>query len=329
MTRVLQMLCQNGRCPFLHGHGKDLHDRGEGRSGGATTPMNSTLFLMNFSQCAILALLVVLGTPLRAQGLAAEEIVLRSLERDRMNFERGKDYTYLQRQITRQYGKEGRLSKQESETYDVINIDGTRYRKKIAENDQPLSGKQAEKAQKEFEQELEKRRRESPEERRKRLARQEKDRREGREFLEEIPRAFRFRLLREDLVDGLPAWVIEARPEPGFQPRAKRADLLKSFEGTLWIDQKEYQWVQVQARTIRTVSFAGFLARLDPGAILEFRQTRVNNELWMPSKAHTRIEGRLALLKKVRAEVDVDWMNYRKFQTDSKLLSVEELPPPQ
>lgn len=253
------------------------------------------------------------------------DIVRRSLEQDRTNFERARDYTFVERSELRRYSRKGQLTKTESETFDVLILGGRPYKKLVAKDDRPLSQKEAEKAEREFEKELRKRRGESGRERRALLEKEERRRRESREFLAEIPRAFHFRMAGVDSIDGFPVWVIDAEPRADFKPSAKRADLLPKFRGRIWIAQNDLQWVRVEAETVDTVSFGLFLARLGPGARLTFEQHRVNDEIWLPSRATTKLNARLALLKSFNAEVDVAWRDYRKFQTDSRIVSTQEL----
>lgn len=253
------------------------------------------------------------------------DIVRRSLEQDRTNFERARDYTFVERSEFRRFSGKGRLTKTESETFDVLILGGRPYKKLIAKDDRPLSAKEAEKAAREFEKELRKRRGETERERRALLEKDERRRRESREFLAEIPRAFTFRMAGVESIDGLPVWVIDAEPRADFKPSAKRANLLPKFRGRIWIAQNDLQWVRVEAETVDTVSFGLFLARLGPGARLTFEQHRVNDEIWLPSRATTRLSARVALLKTFNAEVDVAWRDYRKFQTDSRIISTQEL----
>lgn len=252
-------------------------------------------------------------------------IVTQSLEQDRVNFGRARDYTFIERSEVRRYDGRGNLVKTEVETFDVLVLGGRPYKKLIAENGRPLSPKQAAKAENEFEKELRKRREESANQRRSLIEKEQKRRREQRAFLDEIPRAYRFRLAGVEQVDGLPAWVIEAEPRPDFKSAVKRADLLPKLRGRIWIAQQDLQWVRVEAETIETISFGLFLARLGPGAQLSFEQKRVNGEIWLPSRATTKLAARVAWLKKFNAEVDVVWRDYRKFQTDSRVLGSEEL----
>lgn len=264
---------------------------------------------------------------LHAQAPDPLEIVRRSVEKDRLNFERANDYSYVQHTEQRRFGRGGRVSGVESRTFDVIVIDGEPYEKLIAKDGRPLSEAEARKEQEKLDRELERRRREKPERRARRLTEREKRRREGREFAQEIPEAFTFRLAGEETVDGRRVWVIEAEPKPGFRGKAKRAELLSKFRGRLWIDQQDYQWVRVEAETIAPVRFGWILAKLDPGARMTFEQRRVHGEVWLPSRAWMRLGARVALIRRLDAEVEVLWRDYRKFQTDSRITDVTEIAP--
>ena len=264
---------------------------------------------------------------LSAQTPDPLEIVRRSVEQDRLNFRRANDYSYVQHTEQRELDEQGRVRKVESRTFDVIVIDGEPYQKLIARNGKPLGEAEARKEQEKLDRELARRRNEDPARRSRRLSEEEKRRMEGREFAREIPEAFRFRLAGEERLEGRPVWIIDAEPKPGYRGKAKRADLLSKFRGRLRIDQQDYQWVRVEAETIAPVRFGWVLARLDPGAKMVFEQRRVHDEVWLPSRAHIQLSARLALVRKLRGEVEVLWRDYRKFRTDSRITDVSEAPP--
>lgn len=273
------------------------------------------------------AILLALALAASAQSQpSASDIVRHSLARDSRNFERLKDFTYLQRAETRYLDSSGRVQKTEVSTVDVTIIEDRPYSRLIAKNDRPLNPDEARKAQQRFDNELEKRRKESPSGRAKRLAAEEKGRRESRLFLSEIPDAFQLTLAGAEHLDGRPVWIIDAAPKPGYRGRAKNWELLTKFKGRLWIEQRDYQWVKVEAITIAPVRFGWILAKLAPGARLSFAQSRLNDELWLPARADTKIDARLALFKRYRLESTVTWKDYRKFSSDSKVVSAEELP---
>ncbi|MBA3973872.1 MAG: hypothetical protein C0504_06595 [Candidatus Solibacter sp.] len=275
----------------------------------------------------ILAALALQAIPAPAQTEPdVLAIVRKSLERDWSNYSRARDYTYVQRAETRKLDGKGAVTGVESKTWDVIMIGERPYRKLIAEDDKPLDEKQTRKAAAEFEKAIRKNHGLSEGEIRKRAERQRKDEEESRRFLREIPEAFDFEIVRRDVLDGMPVWVIRAEPKPGYRPRLKDARILTKFRGVIWIDEREHQWVKVEAEVIDTVSFGLVLARLGKGTALTFMQSRVNDEVWLPSAATTRINARLALLKTYRAEVDVRWRDYRKFRTESRVVAAGEEP---
>jgi len=265
------------------------------------------------------------GTSDSDQGV--RDIVRKSVERDWNNFAKARDYTYFQDIEQRRIDAQGRTLSTKSRTFDVLVVGERPYRRLIAEDGRPLEPAKARKAHDDFEKEFRKQQGLPEKERRKRAEQRRKQEETSRAFLREIPDAFQFELLRRDHLDGLPVWVIRAEPRPGHKPKIKDARLLKKFRGVLWIDEQEYQWVKIEAEAIETVSFGWVLARLRKGSTMTFEQARVNEEVWMPSRASTRINAKLALVKTIRAEVDVQWRDYRKFRTESRIVP-EERPSP-
>jgi len=270
----------------------------------------------------------LLALPLAVADVDPLEIVRRSLEKDSMNFRRWREYTYQRHEVTHELDARGQVKKTESSTYDLVTIGEELYSKLIARDGRPLSDKDARDADREFEKQVQRRKDESPGARAKRLEQKRKQEEEGRRFLREVPEAFTFRLRGGEMVDGYKTWALDAEPRPGYRPRLKRADLLTKFKGRIWIDKQEYQWVRVEAETTGTVSFGLFLARLGKGATLTFEQKRINREVWLPSRATIRLDAKLALLKSFRISNEVTWSGYRKFQTDSRIVSVEEVVEP-
>jgi hypothetical protein len=245
------------------------------------------------------------------------EIVRKSVEHDLINFERLKNYTYLERDEARAYDIHGKLKKTEIATYEILILAGRDYARQIERDDRPLPEKDARKEAERMDKELAKRERESAEDK----ARQEKERQEERRFLNEVPEAFVFRLVGDESVSGKPAWVIDAEPRPGYQPKDRRAKIITKLRGRIWIDKGEYQWVKVDAQAIDTVSFGFRMLQIEPGATVRFEQTRINDEVWLPASARIYADARLVFLKRLHSEVDIQFSNYQKFQADSHLVA--------
>ena len=247
------------------------------------------------------------------------EIVRRSVQRDWTDYESRKNYTYQERTEVREYTRDGRQTNSRSETSDVMILGGRPYERLIARNERPLPAGDERKQQQKLDRELAKRQQESPRER----TRYEKEWAEDRAFIREIPEAFTFRLVETSAVSNQPAWVIEAQPKPGYRAIHSQAKNLAKVRAKIWIEQATYHWVRLDAEVLDTIS-AGFgLLRVAPGGTLHFEQTRVNDEIWLPSSIRVRFEARLALVKKLRGEFEAGYSNYQKFRSDSKIVEAQ------
>jgi hypothetical protein len=247
----------------------------------------------------------------------ANEIIRRATDRDFTNFENRKNYTYLERTEFRQYNGKGKLSKTEVETNEILILDGQPYEKLVAKNDKPLSAKDAAKEDRKLDQELEKRKRQSASEKKK----LEKERLEEQKYLHEFMEAFDFKIVGEEAVSGKPSWILSVTPKPGYKPKDSQAKMFTKLKGKVWIDKGEYHWVKAEGEAIDTLSFGLFLFRVAPGAKLSFEQVRVNEEVWLPARITVRAEAKIALLKKMQAEIDITYRDYKKFSADSKIVA--------
>jgi hypothetical protein len=53
-------------------------------------------------------------------------------------------------------------------------------------------------------------------------------------------------------------------------------------------------------------------------------QTRINDEVWLPREVAFKLDVRLALLKNFNVEAQQTFRDYKKFRTESKIVSVSE-----
>ncbi len=247
------------------------------------------------------------------------EIMRKSTERDLTNYERLKKYTYKERNQTRDYEKDGKINSSHSKKDEIIVLSGQTHKRLIARDDKALSSNEARREQQKLDREVDKSR-DMPAAEKVRI---DKQRAQQRKFLRELPDAFTFKLSGQEDVSGRPAWVVEADPKPGFHPKDSRANLLANIRGKVWVDQAEYQWVKGEAEVIDTFSLGFMLLRIAPGGRISFEQTRVNDEVWLPVRFSLRADARVALVKNIRAAIDVTYRDYKKFQADSRIVAAE------
>ena len=115
-------------------------------------------------------------------------------------------------------------------------------------------------------------------------------------------------------------WVISGTPKAAYHARSRDGRALLKIRGKMWIEKAGYQWVRLEAQTTATISFGLFLARLNPGAQLVFEQQRVNEEVWLPKREFVSGSGRIGLLKRLAADEEITWSNYRKFRVESRIV---------
>jgi len=195
-------------------------------------------------------------------------------------------------------------------------LGGRPYGKLVERDDKPLPAKEARKEQEKADKETAKRQHESASDK----AKEDQDRAQERRYLREIPEVYTLTLQGTEQIGGRPVWVIGAQPKPGYKPKMKRAEILTHLRGKIWVDQADYQWVKAEVEVIDPISFGLGLVKLAPGAVLNFEQVRVNDEVWLPSLIRVRADARLVYLRKLREELEVTYRNYQKFQADSQIV---------
>lgn len=263
--------------------------------------------------------LAMAGMAVLAQDPRA--ILEKSLQRDQRDDELARQYAYLETSAEQEWNG-GQRTKLKTETHEIMSLYGQPYRRLVAKDGKPLTEAEAKKEQEKIDKLAAERAKETPAQTERRLAKYADDRRRQRAFLQAIPRAFHLQMGGETAVAGRTAWIIDATPDPSFRPKDQRERILTKFKGRFYVSKSDSTLLKLEAEAIDTVSFGLVLARLDKGARFSLEKTRVNDELWMPLRIKVDFEARLALLKKLRVDVQIDYGNFRKFQTESRILAI-------
>src|SRR5580658_3226016 len=257
------------------------------------------------------------------------QLIRQTAEKDMENDKRQRDYTYIQREEEHKLDGKDQVKSTETKTSEIMELYGEPVERLIAKDDKPLSDKDAKKEEEKIQKVIEKRKNESDKDRKKREAKEEKEREENRQFVREVADAYDFRLAGIESLAGRDTYVIDGEPKPGYQAHLKEAKILPKFRFRAWIDKDEAQWKKLDIQCIDTVSFGLFLARVHKGSRIIIEQTRINDEVWLPQHIAVKIDVRLALLKNFDVEDDITYRDYKKSRTDTKIIPVGEVQPPQ
>ena len=283
-----------------------------------TAPLRSRLAIL----FAVAALLPAI---LAAQD--AREIVQRAIQVYEGNEEAARNYTYMERQDTKELDGSGRVKDETIETREFMLVDGSPYRRLVARNDKPLTPAEQKKEEERLRKNHEERLKETPEQRQVRIAEAQKRRDERqREPLKELLQAFDFRVAGQEMVDGREAWVVDATPHPGFKCSTTIARaMFPKAHCRFWIVKDGYHPAKLEIDTLDTVSLGLFLVRLAKGSRIAIDLTEVNREVWLPKKVTVTAGARVLLVKGMHVDMRMDFSEYKKFQAESRILSTGEV----
>jgi len=227
------------------------------------------------------------------------------------------NYSFEQKVIAREVGKDGKLREVESETLQITYYKGIEVPRLIEKNGKPLD----EKAQAEVDRAVAKR----IEEIEKSAAKEEAARKQGKSpeedriSISELLRASNLINPRRERFRGRNVIVFDFEPNPAFDYRNAKS-FLKFFgktAGVIWIDETDRQVARIEAFLVDSYNIGGGLvAKLKKGASFTLEQERVNDEIWMPSLMEIDLSARVLLFKGININQTVRSYNYRRFKTE-------------
>jgi hypothetical protein len=156
----------------------------------------------------------------------------------------------------------------------------------------------------------------------KQQARQQREyatrRREFDAIVDDLFLVYDIRMERRELLDGHETIVFSLTPRREAKPRTREGSQMRAFAVRAWISDSDRELVRVDAEAIDTLSMGfGLLARLHKGAKLSFLRTKVNDEVWLPSRVTYSGSARVGLVAVLRRSGMSEFSGYRKFSVDT------------
>jgi len=269
------------------------------------------------SRVAILLVIVVSSATLFAQGggstpdqtqtqasvLDAGAIVRTSIAATEHSWEARSHYTYTERDENRRLDARGQVKSDDVDVSRIILVNSARFERLLEHNGHPPSTEE----QRKQDEGLEKLKHETSDER---AARLRKDQ-ENKSFLEEMPSAFDFQLVGEEIADGRSVYVLQATPHPGYYAHGKYGKMFSKVEGKLWIDKQDFGWIKVDGRVTQSFSMGLFVARVQRDSHIILEQISVGDGVWVPKRLEVRASARILFLKSVDIERILTYSDYR------------------
>lgn len=201
---------------------------------------------------------------------------------------------------------------QPAKTYKNLMIFGSPYQELVAINGKPLSASQQQEQKEKLQAAIASRRQESAQERSQRVAEYQKTRDRNHLLMRELVRAFDFKVVGHQELNGYKVYVLAATPRPGYQPPSRDAKVLTGMQGKLWIDEQSFQWVKVEAEVIHSVSIEGFLAKVDPGTRFELEKMPVGDGIWLPKHFMVKSKAKVFFFFTRRFQENQTYYGYHK-----------------
>jgi hypothetical protein len=244
------------------------------------------------------------------------EIVLRAAITNAADWKAQTQYGHRVRRAKSKVGSDGHATIEQLRTYEIVMIGGSPYDRLAEVDGRPLTPAQEQQEQIKLKREVEKRQNESSGDRQRRLSRFERTRAEERLLMEQMTKAFKFRLAGEHQINGVPCYGLDAEPDPDYQPPVEKARVLTGMKGRLYIDKAQYHWVRVEAEVIKPVEFAFFLAKIKPGTRFELDQAPFGN-VWLPRRFVQSVNASVLGFYGVRNKEEEIYTNYHQALLDA------------
>ncbi len=248
-------------------------------------------------------------------------------------------YTYTEKQTDRESDASGQLREKKSETFELTFYKGNRIKRLIEKNGKPLAANELESENKR----IEKRVREIE----KKEAEKEKKASKERELAQEtagtpddengqrisiadVLRASKLTNPRRERFRNRDVIVFDFEPLPGYKPQKRVEKFFGKTAGAIWVDANDKQVARVEARLVEAYKVAGgMLASLKEGATFVLEQDRVNNEIWLPTRADINLSIKVLMVKGINANSVIEYGNYKRFQVDAEKEKLKDPTKPQ
>jgi hypothetical protein len=253
-------------------------------------------------------------------------IIQKSVAANTADWKEQPKYSHRENEIKKKIDSNGQVKVEQIKTYEVMMIEGSPYYRVVAINNEPLSQAQEQQEQAKLNREILLRQNESKKDRKARLAKYQSERSEEHLLLQEMVSAFRFKLAGEEERNGVDCYVLDASPNPDYQPSSEKTKVLTGMQGRLWIDKTHYHWVRVQAQVITPVPFGLFIAKVKPGTKFELDQAPVG-DVWLPKRFIENVNASVLGLYGMRSMEQDEYSDYHQTMLNADNRSATEPQP--
>lgn len=265
---------------------------------------------LRFSLLALWAIALPAQPP--AQRPDAATLVQRAVTLEKNTADHELNFAFRERVLTKDLNADGSVRHSVEKVHDVLMIEGSPQRVLLEENGTAVVGEHMAGQQDFIRRVVDVRQRESPAERRKRIEAFQKKRAPFREAVAEIPSAFAFRFVGEEVRSGRACYVIEATPKPGYHPQNRFGRLFAHTYGKIWVDRESGYWVRVEGNLRETVNLGWIFVQMQKDTRAVAEQRPFPGAGWLMSELWYRTALRVGLFMHYRAEEKASYWGYER-----------------
>jgi hypothetical protein len=234
--------------------------------------------------------------------------MLREVEAHQKQLDKVREnYTFRAVQTTRQLDSSGNTKNVETEEHEVFFVKAQRVEKLVRKDGMDLTPDQARKEQDRVNKEVLK------------ISQPDYKNPDKDEItVSRLLQIVTFSRPRRVALNGRDTIAFDFAGDQHAKTHGRDEDALKKVSGTIWIDEADREVSRMSATLDENyhVGF-GLLASVAKGSNVVFDQALIRNEAWLPTAIALHLQARAFLVAGFRAEIDIRFDQYRKFQTDA------------
>jgi len=219
------------------------------------------------------------------------------------------NYTYTSYQVVQDIDENGQVKKTESSEYNDFFVNGHVIERKVKSNDKPLDAHEEEKETGRVKKLVEK------------AEKTPRDQAlEGQTIsVSRMLDIMDVRNERREMYRGEPAIVFDFVGRKDAKTHGMAEDASKKLQGTIWISEADRQVAHLEVSFDDNFRLAGGLvATVQKGSNFRFDQSKVNDEIWLPTGAEGTMQARLLLVKKLRQHFKERVYDYQRFKVETQ-----------
>jgi len=231
-----------------------------------------------------------------------------------------KDYLYHSVETLQEIDSHGGVKKTETDQYDVFWIHGVPVRRLLKKNGKDLSANEKKQEDERIDKESAKAR-----ERRDKADAAGKEttpRGDDEVTVSRLLELGNFSNAHRVQFHGRDTIVVDYAGDPKAKTRNNFENVIRDLVGTIWVDEQDHAIAKLEGHFVNNFKVGGgLLVNIQKGLTFSLQQARINDEIWLPARVEGHGSARALLLFHFNGEMVVENSDYRKFKTDSTIVS--------